>query len=127
MLAVGDVVDIAVTGLHEKGDDLVGELALTRRSGHEPVTAQRLGRSVLLEANVLWAGTGGATLGVIPDDRSVVLAYQEKAAAIDGQRFENLLSGLADAAEFWKKLIEDGSQDAPEPSAGTLPMYHLRA
>lgn len=49
--AVGEVVDIAVTGLHEEGDDLVGELELTRRSGHEPVTTQRLGRSVLLEAN----------------------------------------------------------------------------
>ena len=82
---------------------------------------------LLLEANVLWAGTGGATLGVIPGDRSVVLAYQEKAAAIDGQRFENLLTGLVDVAEFWMKLIEDRSQDAPEASAGVLPMYHFRA
>jgi hypothetical protein len=82
---------------------------------------------LLLEANVLWAGTGGATLGVIPDDRSVVLAYQERAAAIDGQRFESLLSGLVDAAEFWMKLIEDRSQDAPEPSAGGLHIYHQRA
>ena len=82
---------------------------------------------LLLEANVLWAGTGGATLGVIPDDRSVVLAYQEKAAAIDGQRFEGLLNGLVDAAEFWMKLIEDRSREAPEIFAGGLHMSHYRA
>jgi hypothetical protein len=56
-----------------------------------------------------------------------VLAYQEKAAAIDGQRFENLLTGLVDVAEFWMKLIEDRSQDAPDSSVGALPMYHFRA
>lgn len=94
------------------------------------VAADRVGTvyPLLLEANVLWAGTGGATLGVIPDDRSVVLAYQEKAAAIDGQRFEGLLSGLVDAAEFWMKLIEDGSRDAPvEPSADGPHVYQIRA
>jgi hypothetical protein len=51
VLAVAEVVDIAVTGLHEEGDDLVGQIELTRRSGDEPVTAHRLGRSVLLEAD----------------------------------------------------------------------------
>lgn len=82
---------------------------------------------LLLEANVLWAGTGGATLGVISDDRSVVLAYQERAAAIDARRFEGLLSGLVDAAEFWTRLIEGRSQDAPEPSADGLHMQYQRA
>jgi hypothetical protein len=51
VLAVHEVVDIAVTGLHEEDDALVGAVELTRRSGDEPVTARRLGRSVLLEAN----------------------------------------------------------------------------
>jgi hypothetical protein len=49
--AVEEVVDIAVTGLHEEGDDLVGVIELARRSGDEPVTAVRISRSVLLEAN----------------------------------------------------------------------------
>lgn len=82
---------------------------------------------LLLEANVLWAGTGGATLGVIPADLSVVLAYQERAGAIDGQRFETLLSGLVDVAEFWTKLIEDSPQTTPEPSVGDLHIYYPRA
>jgi hypothetical protein len=48
--AVGEVVDIAVTGLAEDGDAVTGALTLTRRRGDEPVTATRLNRSVLLEA-----------------------------------------------------------------------------
>jgi hypothetical protein len=49
-LAVLDVVDVAVSGLHDDADALLGELELSRRSGKEPVTAESLGRSVLLEA-----------------------------------------------------------------------------
>jgi hypothetical protein len=43
------VVDIAVTDLHDDGDALTGSLTLTRRKGAEPITATRLGRSVLIE------------------------------------------------------------------------------
>ena len=50
VLAVKEIMDITVAGLHEEGDELVGEIVLTRRSGDEPVTAKQLGRSVLLEA-----------------------------------------------------------------------------
>jgi hypothetical protein len=49
VLAVTAVVDIAVTGLHDDGDTVAGSLVLTRRSGDEPITASRLGRSVLIE------------------------------------------------------------------------------
>jgi hypothetical protein len=49
VLAVTAVVGIAVTDLHDAGDSLVGSLTLTRREGAEPVTATRIGRSVLVE------------------------------------------------------------------------------
>src|SRR6185295_3538823 len=51
VLAVSDVVSIVVTGLHEEGDDMVGQVELRRRSGDQRVTVERLGRSVLLEAS----------------------------------------------------------------------------
>ncbi len=52
VLDVLAVVDIAVRDLHDDGDALAGTLVLTRRSGHEPVTATRLGRSVLVHPAV---------------------------------------------------------------------------
>ena len=48
-LAVLEVVDIEVTGLHDDGDTLAGSLTLTRRKGTEPVKATRLVRSVLIQ------------------------------------------------------------------------------
>ena len=48
--AVTAVVDVAVTDLHDDGDDLTGSLTLTRRKGTEPVSARRLSRSVLIDA-----------------------------------------------------------------------------
>jgi hypothetical protein len=50
VLAVAEVVDIEVTGLHDDGHALVGDITFTRRSGSERVTATRLSRSVLLDA-----------------------------------------------------------------------------
>ena len=57
VLAVAEVVDIAVTDLHEEGDTLAGSLTLTRRTGDDPVTASRVERSVLI------AGRRGAAPG----------------------------------------------------------------
>jgi hypothetical protein len=49
VLAVAEVVDVAVTDLADEGDALAGSLTLTRREGDEPVTAATLGRSVLVD------------------------------------------------------------------------------
>jgi hypothetical protein len=48
--AVGEVVEVTVTGLADAGDTVSGSLTLTRRDGDRRVTATRLNRSVLLEA-----------------------------------------------------------------------------
>jgi len=50
VLAVLEVVDVAVTDLADDGDALAGSLTLTRREGDEPVVASFLGRSVLVDA-----------------------------------------------------------------------------
>ena len=47
--AVLEVVDVEVEDLREDGDVLRGLLVLTRRTGDKPVTASRLGRSVLID------------------------------------------------------------------------------
>jgi hypothetical protein len=49
VLAVAEVVDIAVTGFREDGDALTGELGLVRRTGKEAVAVTRLDRSVLID------------------------------------------------------------------------------
>jgi hypothetical protein len=51
VMSVLDVTGIEVTGLHDEGKNLVGEIGLSRRSGDEPVILVRLDRSVVLQAN----------------------------------------------------------------------------
>ena len=77
---------------------------------------------LLLEANVLWAGTGGATLGVTPADRCVILAFQDRIKDIDPQRFQTLLEGIVDTSEFWLSRIDRSAHAADEaPVRNILP------
>lgn len=47
--ALRELVDLQVTGLRAEGDELVGRLALARRSGTDEVRATRIARSVLVD------------------------------------------------------------------------------
>lgn len=55
----------------------------------------------LLEANVFWLGTHGATLGVNTSTMMANLGYQEPIQNIDFQRFQQLLEGFVNTAESW--------------------------
>ena len=81
---------------------------------------------LLLEANVLWAGTGGATLGVTPADRCVVLAFQDRIKDIDPERFQALLEGIVDMSEFWLGRIEQSAQAAGDALAEEIAPPNLR-
>ncbi len=73
----------------------------------------------LLEANLLWVGTGGATLGVDPATLSVFMCYQEKIEGMEFLRFQDLLKGFSDTALFWnKRLLENPDQPADAPPGG---------
>ncbi len=67
----------------------------------------------LLEANLLWAGTGGATLGVDPATFSVFMCYQEKMEGMEFLRFQELLKGFSDVALFWNKRLQQGEASSP--------------
>lgn len=69
----------------------------------------------LLEANLLWVGTGGATLGVDPATLSVFICYQEKLEGLEFIRFQDLLKGFSDVAIFWNKRIQDGTNIHEKP------------
>ena len=86
-------------------DEQLEILIFYARLGEVPLDEIESVYPLLLEANVLWAGTSGATLGVTPGDRSVVLAYQDRIRAIDAARFETLLRSIAAMAAFWRERI----------------------
>ncbi len=75
----------------------------------------------LLEANLLWGGTGGATLGVDRATLSVFLCYQEHLEGMDFLRFQQLLKGFSDTALFWYQRLQQEPAAAENPSAASAP------
>ncbi len=69
VLAVAEIVDVAVTDLADTPEALDGSLTLTRREGDEPVVAATLGRSVLVD--------------VTSEDLPLELAGDERSARTD--------------------------------------------
>ncbi|HLB33063.1 MAG: hypothetical protein A3F67_05985 [Verrucomicrobia bacterium RIFCSPHIGHO2_12_FULL_41_10] len=78
---------------------------------------------LLLEANLLWGGTGGATLGVDPATLSVFMCYQEKIEAMEFFRFQELLKGFSDVALYWYQRL----QQSPEESGKLTEVVALPA
>jgi hypothetical protein len=62
----------------------------------------------LLEANLLWGGTAGATLGVDPESLTVFLCYQEQLLGLALEQFQQLMRQFSDAALFWNQRLAEG-------------------
>lgn len=73
----------------------------------------------MLEANVFWLGTGGATLGVNAENLTATLGYQEPLNGIDFQRFQQLLEGFVNTSEKWIDLLIEIQQGEPSSSGGS--------
>lgn len=73
----------------------------------------------LLEANLMWAGTGGATIGLHPDTSHAILAYRTPLEGLNGEMFAAAVSQFATVAAYWRKFIaEEGRVEGAElPSA----------
>jgi hypothetical protein len=62
----------------------------------------------LLEANLLWGGTGGATIGVDPASLAVFLCYQEQLKGVSLGQFQQSVKRFSDTALFWNQRLAEG-------------------
>ena len=73
----------------------------------------------LMEANAFFVGTGGATLGVIRPENTVVLCFRHSLANLSGEHFLTLFNDFVEIGMQWRdRLLE--TPDAP--ADGTDPM-----
>ena len=68
----------------------------------------------ILDANVLWRGTGGVTLGRDSATGIVTLAYQERIEHITYPRFEEILETVISSAQVWAARIKGETPDGTE-------------
>ncbi len=73
--------------------------------------------ALLLDANYLFSGTGGATLGVDKTSGNIALIRAERLSALRKPQFLTMLEEFVNLAEFWQaRLLQPCTteQDAPD-------------
>jgi hypothetical protein len=73
---------------------------------------------LLLQGNHLWAGTGGATLGIQQEGGAVVIAMRLPLEGLNAEYLLQVLDSYADTARFWAAAI--AGQVTATPGASTL-------
>lgn len=121
------VIDDVTISLYFEGDEALGDVvffALLGAPGDARLNDVAL---VLLEANYLWAGTGGATLGLNAQTGQVALSGRMPLDTLDGDALASLLAAFADSASFWGRFVR-GELPADQAQAAMPSMnFALRA
>jgi Tir chaperone protein (CesT) family len=97
-------------------DGLPVVVSLDRRSGADAIVLySELGEvpaerelevyRVLLEANVMWSGTGDATLAVNSATKRALLCYRIALKDLDGPGFNAVVSAFVELARGWRDFI----------------------
>ena len=68
----------------------------------------------LLEANLFWKETGGATLGVDPATLNVFLCQQEKFEEMPSEYFQEVLKKFSDTALSWNTRLSESTESLEE-------------
>jgi hypothetical protein len=64
-------------------------------------------RILLLSANVLFRGTGGASLGIRPEDGMVILCWKAPMQSMSEGEFLTNVENFLNFAEHWTKRLEN--------------------
>lgn len=100
------IADIVV-GLSVEGDADAGDIAFFATLGRPApqVPRDRL-LQLMLEANALWVGTGGCTLGLQAGTGGVVLCARAPLALCDAPALAAALDAFADVGLLWRDVVQ---------------------
>ncbi len=69
--------------------------------------------AILLNANYIFRGTKGATIGVEASSKSIVLIREERLENMQLARFEYIVEAFVSLAESWRERLGELSNEAP--------------
>lgn len=109
------LVDGLPVTLYRDGDEELAEVVLLTFLG--PCAPERLTATLqtLMEANCLWVGTGGATLGLNPQSQQFSCAVRLPLDTLTGPALASLIDAFVDTASFWKRWIAGEAGPAAPP------------
>lgn len=94
-------------GLAPEGDQDTGDMILFSALGRPSVGVEREKlMQLMLEANGLWVGTGGCTLGLQAGTGAVLLCARLSLAAIDVVSLSAALQAFTDVALLWREVVQ---------------------
>lgn len=110
------VIEGLKVGLDFEGDETLGDVVYFTLLGVPQPLRKSQVYETLLEANHLWVGTGGATLGVQQGTGQVIFCGRIDVEGVTAESLSLLLDAFVDNALFWHGYINDES-----PSEGWQP------
>lgn len=100
--------------LHLAGEGVNAEVLLCSLLAVPSADRWREVAHALLLANHLWTGTGGAILGMLPEDNMVTLSVRQPLRDLDAEKLAVLLATTANIGLAWQDFIA-----APQSTAGS--------
>jgi len=70
---------------------------------------------ILLEANMMWSGTGDATLAVNSATRQALLCYRLPTTGVEGPAFIGVVAAFATLARSWRDFIAAAHEEIATP------------
>ncbi len=101
------VIDEIPIGFAPEGDENTGNVIFFASLGRpsQQVDMQML-MQLMLEANALWVGTGGCTLGLQAGTGAVLLSARLPLELSDAKFLSSALRTFSDVAILWKEVIQ---------------------
>jgi hypothetical protein len=84
-----------------------GIVTLFTRLGQVPDQHRAAVNERLLDANLFWQGTRGATIGVDIETHEIVIEKEADSAHLDGPGLIAVVDGFQRAAEAWRRYLAD--------------------
>ena len=106
------VIEGLSVGLLYDGDESIGDIVYFTQLGTPAPHRIASVYKTMLEANNLWIGTGGSTLGIQADSGCVVLCGRLDVVGVTAESLALLLDAFTDTALFWQKVVTDTLPDA---------------
>ncbi len=101
-----DCGELAI-GLQYMGDGTVGDIVWFCDLGAPPPEQAAETWRLLLEANALWLGTGGGTLGIQQGSDSILMSDRAPLGSVDAQGLAAALDNFVQVARFWQQCLKD--------------------
>ena len=118
-----DIDGMAVELLHDAD---AGNVLICAEIGDPPPEGEKHFAEMLLRANFLFQGTGGATFAQNPESKAYALIRPFALAGLDLEDFCAQVGKFVDGLERWRQLLEDfrevGESVSDDDNAGFNPL-----